>query len=166
MVLVLVDAPPQAGATFSTTFLVGEHDPGMMPGGQGVESQAKGAFEEEAELDRPVALDARVGGTARSMVRDVRVDHGVLEGVGEVEDVVIEAELAGDAPGVLDVGHRAAPAVGRAAPELEGGTDDLVPGLGEEGGGDRRVDSARHGNEYADRQARNRSTTLGITLST
>ena len=49
-------------------------------------------------------------------VGDVRGDDGVLEGVGEVEDVVVDPELVGHPPGVFHVGHRAAPAVGRRRP--------------------------------------------------
>ncbi len=79
---------------------------------------------------------------------------------------MVEPELLGHAPGVLDVGDRTAPAVGRAAPELEGGADDVVAGVGEEGGRDRGVDPTGHGDEDAHDQARNRSTTLGMTPST
>ena len=79
---------------------------------------------------------------------------------------MVETELLGHAPGVVHIGDRTAPAVGGPTPELESGADDVVPGLGEEGGGDRGVDPARHGDQDAHGQARNRSTTLGMTAST
>ena len=46
--------------------------------------------------------------------------------VGEVEDVVRDVELRGDAAGVLDVGHAAAAGVGLAAPQLERDAGDVV----------------------------------------
>ena len=54
---------------------------------------------------RPAAWPGHVG-----------VDHVGLEVGGEVEDVVDDAELVGHPAGVVDVGHRAAPRVGRRRP--------------------------------------------------
>ncbi len=114
----------------------------------------------------PVALDAGVGRSTGGVVGHVRCDHRVFEGVGEVEDMVVDAELLGHASSVIDVGHRAAPAVGGAAPELQGGPDHVVARLGQDGGGHRGVHSTGHGDEHAHGQARNRSTILGMTPST
>ena len=77
----------------------------------------------------PVALDAGVGRTAGGVVRDIGVDDGLLERIGEIEDVVVEPELFRHAPGVVDVGHRAAPAVGRTTPELQRGSHHVVARL-------------------------------------
>ena len=83
---------------------------------------------------------------ARVLV-DVGIDDGVVEVVGEVEHVVRDAELRGDAPGVLDVGDAATAGVGLAAPQLEGDAGDVVPLLEQQRGRDRRVDPAAHRDE-------------------
>ena len=54
----------------------------------------------------------------------------------------------GHRTGIVDIGHRAAAGVGLAAPQLEGGADDLVPGLDEQRRRHRRVDPSRHGDEH------------------
>ena len=79
-----------------------------------------------AELDRAVALHARIRACGRPVLVDVEIDDRVVEVVGEVEHVVGDAELRGDAPGVLDVGDAAAAGVGLAAPQLQGHTGDVV----------------------------------------
>ena len=64
----------------------------------------------------------RVGG-------DVGLDHVGVEVVAEVEHEVVDAELLGDAAGVVDVGHRAAAGVAVAAPQLHRHADDVVTGV-------------------------------------
>ena len=81
------------------------------------------AIEQPVELEMPVALDARVGRPPVGVAAHVGVDHVPLELGREVEDVVDDPELVGNPAGVLDVGDRAAPRVGRPAPQLEGGAD-------------------------------------------
>ena len=112
-----------------------------------------GPVEQAVELEVAVALDARVRGPALGVAGDVGVDHVGLEVGGEVEDVVDDAQLVGHPPGVVDVGHRAAARVGLAAPQLEGGADHVVGavGVGQQGGGHRRVDTAGHGHQDAHR---------------
>ena len=98
---------------------------GVVAGRHRVEPERVGPLEQAVELEVAVALDARVGGPARGVAGDVRLDHMGLEVGGEVEDVVDDAELVGHPSGVVHVGHRAAARVGVAAPQLEGGTDHI-----------------------------------------
>src|SRR5690606_34612589 len=100
------------------------------------------------ELQVAVALDARVRRQPPPVRLDVGLDDPGLELVAEVPDVVGDAELLGHPAGVVDVGHRAAAGVGLAAPEPHGHADHLVAGRQQAGGGHRRVDAARHGDEH------------------
>ena len=72
------------------------------------------------------------------------LDDVGVEVVGEVEDEVVDAELLGDAAGVVDVGDGAAAGVALAAPQPHRHADDLVAVARSSGGGDRRVDAAAH----------------------
>ena len=79
---------------------------------------------------------------------DVGRHDVAVELLGQVEDVVVDAELLGHPAGVLDVGDRAAARVRLAAPELERGADDLMALLHQERGRDGGVDASRHGHEH------------------
>jgi hypothetical protein len=114
-----------------------------------IEAEHFGAIEEPTELDAPVALDARVRRLARGIGVDVRGDHSPREVVGEVEDVVGDAELRGDPSRVLDVGDAATPGVAVAAPQLERDARDVEAAFEEQRGRDRRVDATAHGYEHA-----------------
>ena len=122
-------------------------DAGVVAGGHGVEPEQHGPAQEAVELQVPVALDAGVRGAAGRVVGHVGSHHVLVEVVGEREHVVGDAELLGHPPGVVDVGHRAAPRVTGAAPQLEGGADHLVALLLEQGGGHRRVDPTAHADQ-------------------
>jgi hypothetical protein len=104
----------------------GPVDAGVVTGGQRVEAEPPGPLEEGPELDVPVALDTRVGCPPGGVLADVGLDHGVVEIVGEVEDMVGDPDLIGHPPGVVDVGHRTAAGVRVPAPQLQGGPDHLV----------------------------------------
>src|SRR3546814_20180843 len=95
------------------------------------------------------SLYAGVGRAAGRGVGDVGRHHVLVEVVAEVEDVVLDAELASHAASVLDVGHRAATGVGLAAPQIHGDADDVTPGFEQQCGGDRRVDASPHRDETA-----------------
>ena len=82
-------------------------------------------------------------------VGDVGSDHVRVEVVTEVEDVVLDAEAARHAAGIVDVGHRAATRVGLATPELQRDPHHVVTGLQQERGGHRGVDATGHGHEHA-----------------
>ena len=85
--------------------------------------------------------------------------------------MVVDAELLGDAAGVVDVADRAAARVAVAAPQLHRDPDDLAAGVEQEGGRDRRVDAAAHGDEHgraghvvtSAAQRRSLATAVGIT---
>ena len=133
------------GATRDTARAVGpQHDARVVAGGDRVDAERGGPSQQPIELEVPVALDARVGRAARGVVGDVGRDDLRVEVVAEVEHVVVDAELVGDASGVVDVGDRAAAGVALAAPQLHRDAGDAVAPLDEQRRGDRRVDAARH----------------------
>ena len=72
--------------------------------------------QQPVELDGPVALDAGVGRPSPRVRLDVGRHHLPVELLGQVEDVVVDAQLLGHPAGVIDVGHRAAARVRRRRP--------------------------------------------------
>jgi hypothetical protein len=124
-------------------------DPGVVTGSYGVEAEADPPVEEAPELEVPVALDARVRRATGRVSTYVRSNDAALELLGEVEDVVIDAEAIGHPPGVVDVGNRAAARIRSTAPELHGGSDDVMALLAQHSGGNGGVDSTGEGDEDA-----------------
>ena len=137
----------------------GAPDVGVMPGGDGIESEQVGALGEAGELHRAIALDARVRCDAACVRVDVRCDDVLVEVVAEVEDEMVDAELLSDAAGVVDVGHRTAPGVAVTAPELHRHPDHVVAGLLEQERRDRRVDATAHGAHDLHRRSRSTAAT-------
>jgi hypothetical protein len=100
------------------------------------------------------AGDRRAAG---EVLVDEGTDHILLEALLLVDDVIGDAEVLGDAAGVVDVIQRTAAAglrsvrdavlAGQAGlvPELEREADDGVAGLGEHGRNRRGVDPSGHG---------------------
>ena len=123
-------------------------DTGVVAGGQPVEAQPVGPVQQAVELHGAVALDARVRRPPPRMLPHVGRHDVAVELLGQVEDVVGDAELLGHPAGVLDVGHRAAARVRGPAPQLERGADDLMALLHQERGRDGGVDASRHGHEH------------------
>ena len=78
-------------------------DAGVVAGGEQVAVEGGEPVEEGAVLDVLVAAGAGVGGAAGGVLVDEGIDDVLAEGVLEVEDVVADAELAGDAAGVVDI---------------------------------------------------------------
>jgi hypothetical protein len=132
------------GAACDVAAPVDLDDPCVVAGGDRIEAEQIGALAQAGELEVAVALDARVRREAVPVRLDVRIDHVPVEVVGEVEHEVVDAELLGDAAGVVDVGDAAAAGVAVAAPQPHRDADHLVPGGEQLGGGDRRVDPAAH----------------------
>ncbi|GIU88776.1 MAG: hypothetical protein KatS3mg009_3291 [Acidimicrobiia bacterium] len=98
-----------------------------MAGRHRVEPQLPAAGEQLAELHRAVAVDTRVRRATRPRTQPCTDRRPrAREVVGEVEHVVRDAELRGDAPRVLDVRDAAAARVALAAPQLERDAGDLV----------------------------------------
>ena len=141
-------------------------DPSVVAGGNGVEPERVGPLEQPAELDRPVALHTRIGCAAVGIRVHVGPHDTGLEVVGEVEHVMRDVELGGDAAGVFDVGGAAASGVGLAAPQLERHTRDVVPGVAQKRGGDGRVDPAAHRDQHAGRGGHRDAVTAGRSRST
>ena len=120
----------------------------MVAGSDGVEAELSGALQKAVELQVGVAGDAGVRGPSLAVSGDIGRDNLALELAREVEHVVVHAELLADPPGVLDVGHRAAAGIRRAAPQLHGRPYHLVALLEHESSGDRGVHTARHGHQH------------------
>ena len=130
--------------------IVDRVDPGVVPGGDRIAVvEPPGATRQRAELDRAVAVDTRAGRLPRLIRVKEWLQHASPELTLEVEDVEGDAELAGDAPGVLRGVQRAAAllelavAVGdvvQAHPDADG-LDALVV---EQRRRDRRIDAAGH----------------------
>ena len=126
-------------------------DAGVMAGHERITAKANGLIEQGGELDRPVALDAGIGGATAPVIIDKAVDDPRPEVVRVVEHVVGDVELGGNPPGVFGVADRAATGGGslarRTRPHLEGDPDDLMAFRLHQRRGHRRVDPARHRDE-------------------
>ena len=117
------------------------------------ESYLAGEPEQVAELDRPVALDARDRRLAGEIALGEAVDHRFPEAVLVVEDVVRDAQGLGHAARVVDVatGAAGALAMGRRTVivELKRDADHVVTFALQQPGHDGGVDAARHGDDDA-----------------
>ena len=137
---------------------------GVVAGGDAIGADGAGGLDECVELEVVVAERAGDGRAAVEILRDEGADDVLLEAGLLVDDVVGDAEVLGDAAGVVDVIQRAAAAglgcIGNAVlagqaglvPELEGEADDralriggAVVLVGEHGRNRRGVDSSGHG---------------------
>ena len=127
--------------------MAGRHEAGAEP---------LGARGERGELQIAVAVHARNRRAAvRVLPHEVRHD-GLVELPLEIDDVVGDAQLAGDAAGIVQIVDRAAGAETHLAIGVRSGVivqlhreaDDLVPLTSEQCGGDRRIDAAGHGDNY------------------
>ncbi|MEZ5323221.1 MAG: hypothetical protein R2698_14345 [Microthrixaceae bacterium] len=143
LVLRRVD-PPRESPTSAMT-----HPTGVMAGRNRVEAQRARPIDQPVELDRTIALDARVGCAAFGVRRDVGVDHVAAERIGEVEHVVLDPELVRDLAGIVHVGHRAAARVRLATPQPHRHPHDVAAGLDQQRRGDRTVDTTRHRDHHA-----------------
>ena len=116
-------------------------------------AELAGGIEEVVELHRLVAGDARHRRLAGDIALGELVDHRLPEALLIVEHVVRNRERFGHAPGVVDVLPGAARAlpVGRRAMivELQRDADDVVAGVLQKPGDDRRIDPARHRDDDA-----------------
>jgi hypothetical protein len=102
--------------------------------------------EEPVELDRPIALDARVGCPTRHIVGDEAINDTVSKLRRVVQHVVGDIELARHPAGVLGIGDRAT-AGGRClaigpGPHLESDSDHIMTGVAHQSRRHRRVDTA------------------------
>ncbi len=123
-------------------------DAGVVARGQAVEAEPVGPVQQPIELHGAVALNARIRRPPRRVLPHIGRHDVAVELLGQVEDVVGDAELLGHPAGVLDVGDRAAARIGRPAPQLERGADHLVALLHQERRRHGGVDASRHGYEH------------------
>ena len=151
LVLAVIDAtahlPAAAGGV--------EGDAGVVAGGDALGADAVGHVEKLVELDEVVAEGAGDGRAAGEVLVDEGLDDLALEALFEVDDVVGNAELLGDAAGVVDVVERAAASgcaalgneIGQAAlvPQLHGQADDAAALAVQQTGDGGAVDAAGHG---------------------
>src|SRR5262249_34891100 len=124
----------------------------VMPGRQHLGAELVRGREQIAELDRLVALDAWHRRLARHIALGEAVDYHFLEAALVVEHVVGNADPLRHRARVIDVlaGAAGALAMGRGAVvvELQRDADDVVAFGLEQGGRDRGVDAARHGDHH------------------
>ena len=156
----------EASAHLPAATVVVTTDACVMAGGDGIEPECVGPLEEPAELDRPVALHTRIGCAPVGVRVHVRLHDAGFEVVGEVEHVVRDVELRGNASGVLDVGGAATSGVGLAVPQLQRHAGHVVPGVAQKRSGDRGVDTAAHRDQHAGRGGHRDAVTAGRSWST
>ena len=102
LVLGLVRGAEQAPA------VVGALDPRVVPGGDSVAAAPRlQRLEQQAELEVPVAVRARVGRAARGVLVEERLHHAVAEALRGVEHEVREAQAPRHRGGLLDGAERA-----------------------------------------------------------
>ena len=131
---------------------------GVVAGGDVAGADGIGHFEEAVELDVVVAEGARDGRAAGEILFDEGLHHVLFELLLEVDHVVGDADLFGDAAGVVDIVERAAAAGsgGRSVfggefrqpalvPQLHGHADHGAALAHQHGGDGGAVDAAAHG---------------------
>jgi hypothetical protein len=96
----------------------------------------------------PIAFDARIGRDARRIGSHVRLHDALVEVVTEVEHVVIDAKLIGNASRVVDIGDRATSAVGISTPQLHRHAGHGKTLLEQQRAATDEVDAARHRDEH------------------
>ena len=152
----LVLAPIAGAAQLPETGRRVALDPRVVAGGDGRRVPRLRAGQERAELEVAVAADARHRRASAAVALAERRDHGALELLGHVEDVVGDGQRAGDPPGVVDRLRPAAEAeparrLGRRLPRpyAHRHADRLVTGLDQQSGGDGRIDASAHPDDDA-----------------
>ncbi len=132
---------------------------GVVAGGNAIGADLLRDYEQLIKLQMIVAEAARDGRASREILGDERTHDVALETLFVIDHVIRNAEVLGDAAGVVNIVERAAAAgyllghalvSGEAAlvPELHSQADDVVSfgaQHGRDGGG---IDSARHGYGY------------------
>jgi hypothetical protein len=112
-----------------------------------------GQREELGHFDGAVARDAGAGRAAREVGVDERIDDFTREELAPVERVVGNAEVVGDAAGVVLVLRSAAAPAHRSVvgvvPEMQGDADDVVAPVDEPRRGDGGIHPPAHGHDDA-----------------
>jgi len=133
-------------------------EPGVMPGGEGLEAQGQPAFEDRGELDLFVAAQARIGGAAGRVLGQEVADDVVGEPFGEVPHVERDAQQVGGPPRVVGVlqgtaASRTAAVGRRLSRQRQVHPHHVMPGVDQTRGRHRGVHSAGHGHQYAHRRS-------------
>jgi len=115
-----------------------------MTGRHRIKTKALRTFKQQIELDVAIAFDTRIRRLSGDVSAHEGFHHVAFELLGVVEYVVIDTEHLRHAPSVVDVSDRAAARVRDAAPQFQGGADDLVPLVDEQSGRHRRVNATAH----------------------
>ncbi len=163
--LVLSEAEEEVGLVFRAIGGAGE-DPAVADGVEAIASvvasgdaagaDLAGGDQELIELDVIVAEGAGDGGAAGEVVGDEGLDDVGLEALLLIDEVVRDAELFGDAAGIVDVvdgaaaaldllGHAVVTGESTLVPKLEGEADEGVSLRTQEGGDGGGVDASGHG---------------------
>src|SRR5207253_7686943 len=125
----------------------------IMAGGEGRGAEIARCRQEIAKLDPLIAAYARDRRFAATIGDGEIVDHLPLEAALIVKNVVRNVETFGDAPRIGDVLAGAArtltPDGDAVVVKLQRNAHDLETALDQEGGGDRRIDPARHRDDDA-----------------
>ena len=138
---------------------LGVLDAGVVAGGHVLGAKLTRLDQQRVEFDELVAADAGIRRAAAGVGLDEILDDFVLEDLAEVQDVVGDVELVGDAPSVLDRAQRTAGIfaldlghVGQIGPHVQRDADHVIPVLLEQGRRNGAIDSARHAHNHARHQ--------------
>jgi hypothetical protein len=116
-------------------------------------SQRPCPIEKEAEADLAVALDAGIGRAPQGVLVDVELHDAPPEEILDVDNVEGDFQRVGDPAGICHLVRRAATverrvgATARLAPQPQHHAHHVVAFLLEQGGGDRTIDAATHGDD-------------------
>src|SRR5688572_16597473 len=128
-------------------------DAGVVSGGDDLGAIGDRPVEQRRKLQVAVAVSAWDRRATRDVLTDEIRNDRPLELALEVDDVVRDVQAPGHAAGVMEIIEAAAAAISRLAitlvVELHRQTNNLVAGFREKRCGHRRVDTARHGDNYA-----------------
>ena len=91
-----------------------------MTSSHGFVTEQFGTPKQHVELQVTVALHARVGCAACSVIGNVGGNHVLLELFAEIEHVVIKIQLSRSTASVFHLGHRTASGIRLPSPELHG----------------------------------------------
>jgi len=112
-----------------------------------VESEHYCSFVETVELDVAIAFDTGIGCYSLRMILNIRIDHGAVKIIAEVENQMIDAQLLCNPASVVDITHTAATGIAFTTPQSHGHSDHVVSLVAQNGRSYRGVDSSRHGHQ-------------------
>jgi len=129
------------------------YDAGVVPRGEVIGAEFKSAMQQQAEFEVAIAGNTRIRGSASCVLLAEVINHGSLELLLHVEDVVWYVQLSTDPAGILGAIQGAATGTGPLAfvvfrtVQAQSDAHRSVTLLLEEEGCDRGVHPAAHGDE-------------------